>query len=311
MKRLLGTASAGLIALTAYGTVAGFLGSLWWIFDLAAHFRVQLAALAGVATLGLVVLGRKNWAIIGAVTVLANLAVIVPLYVRSPAAPITGDSLRIVTLNVQAGNPAKVQVIDYLRSIEADVIFLHESSVDWEAEIHAADLPYQLTVSRGPGFSFGTVALTKPGYAVEIVRLGQSRRRSVVVDVTISGIAIRVLGTHPIAPTSSERAALRDDQLNAVGVWSAAQARPVVVAGDFNTTSWSNAFRQLEAEDLVNSQNGFGVQATWPVPATVLRIPIDHVLHSPALATIRRELGPDVGSDHFPLEVDIGLAGSG
>jgi endonuclease/exonuclease/phosphatase (EEP) superfamily protein YafD len=40
-----------------------------------------------------------------------------------------------------------------------------------------------------------------------------------------------------------------------------------------------------------------------PVPG----IPIDHVLVTPDLVPLRVERGPDVGSDHFPLFVELAL----
>ena len=61
---------------------------------------------------------------------------------------------------------------------------------------------------------------------------------------------------------------------------------------------------------LINSQRGFGVQATWPVAGGFApRIPLDHCLHSPDLATVDRRMGPAVGSDHLPLVVVLDTSG--
>jgi endonuclease/exonuclease/phosphatase (EEP) superfamily protein YafD len=37
----------------------------------------------------------------------------------------------------------------------------------------------------------------------------------------------------------------------------------------------------------------------------VLRVPIDHLVHSEVISVRDRRLGPDLGSDHFPLVVEI------
>ncbi len=79
--------------------------------------------------------------------------------------------------------------------------------------------------------------------------------------------------------------------------------------GDFNATPWSYPFRRLVGEtDLTNSQRGFGLDASFPADNSVLiRVPIDHLLHNDGLVVIDRRLGPPLGSDHFPLVVDLAV----
>ena len=36
-------------------------------------------------------------------------------------------------------------------------------------------------------------------------------------------------------------------------------------------------------------------------------IPIDHCLHSPGIQIVRKEIGPAVGSDHYPVVVEFAL----
>jgi endonuclease/exonuclease/phosphatase (EEP) superfamily protein YafD len=38
-------------------------------------------------------------------------------------------------------------------------------------------------------------------------------------------------------------------------------------------------------------------------------VPIDHLLHSEALVAYDRQLGPELGSDHLPLVVDLAIEG--
>ena len=84
----------------------------------------------------------------------------------------------------------------------------------------------------------------------------------------------------------------------------------MVVAGDLNASTWSRGFSLLTAPaDLVNSQRGFGIQASWPARYKLLGIPIDHVVHSRDLTIVDRRLGEPLGSDHYPLFVTVALAG--
>jgi endonuclease/exonuclease/phosphatase (EEP) superfamily protein YafD len=291
-------------------TTIGFLGGVWWGFDLAAHFRVQYAVLL-VPVLAILA-GLRRWrsALVAGVALIVNVSLFVPLYLATPTAPAGVDTLRILTFNVTASNPNRTTVIDYLVASEADIIFLHESSTDWEDTLSRAEVPYRVVSARAPGSLFGTLALVGEDAVVRLVRLGDVGQLSIAVVAEIGGQEIHVLGTHPLSPTSAARSVARDEQLRRVGEWAAAQEVPVVVAGDLNASTWSRGFSMLTRPgDLVNSQRGFGVQASWPARYGWLGVPIDHVLHSRELATLDRYLGDPLGSDHYPLFVSLGLTG--
>ena len=47
------------------------------------------------------------------------------------------------------------------------------------------------------------------------------------------------------------------------------------------------------------------MRATWPSGLILLRIPIDYCLVSEGIGVMDVQVGPDIGSDHFPLIVDL------
>jgi endonuclease/exonuclease/phosphatase (EEP) superfamily protein YafD len=110
-----------------------------------------------------------------------------------------------------------------------------------------------------------------------------------------------------MAPTTGERAALRDAQLGFATDWAAEQEGAYMVVGDLNASPWSSPFRGLVSDGgLRNSQLGFGLQPSFSAKTIFpLRVPIDHLLHSQDLRVTDRRLGPPMGSDHFPLVVDL------
>jgi endonuclease/exonuclease/phosphatase (EEP) superfamily protein YafD len=292
-------------------TTAGFLGGIWWGFDLAAHFRVQYAALLVPAVAVLAGLGWRRTTLPAVVALVVNLALIVPLYVERPAQPDGSSTLQILSFNVTASNPERASVIAYLTASGADIIFLHESSTDWEDALSRSDLPYRMVSAREPGSLFGTLALVGEDVVANVIPLGDFGQLSIEVIIELGGSEIKVLGTHPLSPVSPSRATARDEQLRIVGEWAARQDVPVVVTGDFNASTWSRGFSLVTREaGLVNSQRGFGVQASWPTGYTLFGIPIDHLVHSPELTTVDRYLGESLGSDHFSLFVTVGRAGT-
>ena len=298
------------VALTLF-SVAAFFGRWSWFLDVAANFRVQYAA---VLTLLAVWLLAARWTRTGSVVLvgaLVNAAVVAPRYLGGPPeAAGGGETIRIMSFNLLASNESFGEVINYIRQEDPDIAFLHEASRPWELAIEAADLEYEVTRSRSEELIFGTLVLSRPGDPVTSYGFTTGGARA--VEVVHDGVA--VLGIHPLAPTTSRRSALRNAQIDFAAAWSASQEGPNVVTGDFNATPWSYPFRKLLAEtDLVNSQRGFGISATFPATgglwSLLLRVPIDHLVHTPDLVVVDRRLGPPLGSDHFPLVVDLAVAG--
>ena len=290
-------------------TVAGYLGAIWWGFDLVSHFRVQyIALLVPVLALLVGVRWRRTAALAG-LALVANLAPVVPLYLGQPMEADGSGTIEILSFNVTASNPERASVLDYLAASGADIIFLHESSTDWEDALSRSDLPYRMVSAREPGSVFGTLALVGDNAVANRIPLGNFGQLSIEVVTELDGTEIKVLGTHPLSPVTPARAAARDEQLRIIGAWAAVQDVPVIVTGDFNASTWSRGFGLVTGEaNLINSQRGFGVQASWPAGYPLFGIPIDHLVHSRELTTVDRHLGESLGSDHFSLFVTVGKA---
>jgi endonuclease/exonuclease/phosphatase (EEP) superfamily protein YafD len=175
--------------------------------------------------------------------------------------------------------------------------------------MESADLGYEIVRGRSDQLIFGTLILARQ--EVDAVSYGfaetQPRAISLRYQPDDWPVELNVLSTHPLAPTTTERAGLRDAQLEFAGDWASEQEGAFFVVGDLNASPWSWPFRSLVSEGgLRNSQIGFGLQPTFPATSVVLlRVPIDHLLHSEELRVRDRRLGAALGSDHFSLIVDL------
>ncbi|HEX2154932.1 MAG TPA: endonuclease/exonuclease/phosphatase family protein [Acidimicrobiia bacterium] len=291
------------VALTIV-SIAAFFGRWSWFLDVLANFRVQYAAVLLVMALFLAAGRWFRACLIVLVGALVNAVVIVPLYLGGgETSAAVDDPLRILSFNLLSSNERFGEVVAYIREVDPDIVFLHEASRPWEMAMSGAGLDYEVTRSRSDDLIFGTLVLSRPGDPVTSFGFTVGGPRA--VEVNHAGVA--VLGIHPVAPTTAERSALRNAQMEFAGEWSDQQAGPHVVVGDFNATPWSYPFRRiLRDTELVNSQRGFGIQPTFPAyNPFLIRVPIDHLLHSPDLEVIERRLGPPLGSDHFPVVVEL------
>ena len=292
-------------------TIGGFLGRLWWPFDLASSFRPHYIVGLALAVALLALTGERRLVWVALVGMAINLYLVVPLYVGSPAPAAAGSSfLRILSFNVSADNDNTAEVMELFRSSNADLIFIFEGGPQWEEAINGADLPYDLSPGLPTAFGFGNAILVRSGVDVKLrgVPVGPNTPRARELDMEFDGMPIRLLAVHPPSPTSPGKVATRDEQLAGVVDWAADQDRPVVVVGDLNASPWSHAFRPLADSDLVNSLNGFGLQATWPAVLGPFGVPIDHLLHSAEFTTVTRRTGPSMGSEHRSVFITLALA---
>jgi endonuclease/exonuclease/phosphatase (EEP) superfamily protein YafD len=296
--------------IVAFLSLASFAGRWVWWLDVLANFRAQFVLVLTV--LGVIVVltrWRKTGAGILGVALL-NLVFVAPLYVGSPgesdpAAP----AIRVMSFNLLSSNESYSEVIEFIEEEDPDLVFLHEASRPWEVALESSGLEYEMIRGRSEELIFGTLLLARD--EVEVVSFGfaeaQPRAISLVYEPEGWPGTVEVLSSHPLAPTTEVRAGLRDAQLAFAARWAEDQAGAYFVVGDLNATPWSWPFQGLVADDrLRNSQIGFGIQPSFSAASNVLlRVPIDHLLHSDGLRVRDRRLGPSLGSDHFPLIVDL------
>lgn len=201
-----------------------------------------------------------------------------------------------------------------MESSDADLVLVVEVNDRWHRRLVQSSA-YDVAFSRPRSDNFGMALLARRGGAVTLTSSGQAALFDTVIDVPVlearvqlGACELRLLGLHTLPPIGPRYAAWRDGQLATAASW-ARGADPVVLVGDLNATRWSHPFGAMARSGrLVDSARGFGWHPTWPAfpgPIAALRVPIDQCLHSRSLVTASREVGPFVGSDHFPLLLEL------
>ena len=294
-------------------TVTGFFGGVWWGFDLTANFRVQYLFCLLLADIAFLIGKRWPWAVVCGVFALLNLLDILPSFLR-PAKHGAGPSrpARILLANVLTSNKQYDKVRNLIRSVHPDIIAVLEASEVWVKELASLD-EYPYVISRPREDNFGIALFSRfPLEEAEIVELGDAGVPTAIARVRMDEKDLTVIATHPLPPMGTARCALRNRQLRAVADYVRSLRTPVIVLGDLNTTPWSPHFKRLLCRGgLIDSRRGRGIHPSWPSDLPwVFRIPLDHVLHSRDIVILRRELCPDIGSDHLPVVVDLVLSES-
>lgn len=287
-------------------TLAGFLGRWHWLLDLTSHFRWYWL-LAAVVWLAVAAWRRSRPAILCLVlAAAANVVALLPAWLPPAVVSTGGDPLEIVALNVFMDNGEHDRVLAYLRRRDADVVVLVEVDATWAQAIEALAPPYPHRVVEPRDDKFGIAVLSKLPLESPRVEAAAGGPPVILATLPRGARGCLLVAAHPRAPITAAWSASRDAQLAALGDLAAAEPRPVIVAGDLNATPWSHGFRQLvRLRGLRDSAQGRGVQSTWNARYWAPRIPIDHVVVSPDVQVIARTVGPDVGSDHLPVEATL------
>jgi endonuclease/exonuclease/phosphatase (EEP) superfamily protein YafD len=297
--------AAGVVACVA--TALGFLGRISWFLDLFSHFRVQYFLGLLLLSVFLLVGRRRRTATVFLILASVNLAVVLPLYFGKPNTP--GDAspaMRAMLLNVNTrlGDAARVRSV--VVDADPDILVLEEISVSWMSDLTwlTNSYPYSLAQPREDNFGIGLFSKLSLAEA-EVVYIGDAEVPSIVATLIVAHTNLRVIATHPLPPGGRDYSRWRNDQLEKLPDYVQSPL-PTLLLGDLNVTPWNYHFRRLLARTgLRDSAKGFGVQPTWPNFNPLLRIPIDHCLHSEDIVILDRRVGEDVSSDHFPVIVDF------
>ena len=303
---LMDTLALGLVS----ATLAGFLGKLWWIFDLTSHFQVQY--LLGLLVVLLVnVMGkRRRSAIIVGVFFLANFVLIAPLFLDTPAVDLGEQkTYRILYANILTENQQHHLVRELIDETDPDFVVLLEVNQEWLDELDLSEMGFLFSITEARADNFGIALFSRiPLEKSAIHRFGRLDLPSIVATVNDKGIPITFVATHPVPPKSEQLTSHRNIHMSELADFISTLAGNIVLAGDLNATSWSPFFREwLRVSQLQDSRRGFGVQPTWPTYNWLLSIPIDHFLISPEIQIHHREVGPQIGSDHYPLLMDFSI----
>lgn len=302
------------VAAYAFGSAVSGLGDFHWAAELLTHFRVQAAVVGGL--LALASLALRAWtasAVAGGIAVL-HLLPLLPYLVSAGRPPSTDrPSLRLLEMNVHTANRRYQAVVDVVAEKQPDLLALMEVDRSWLDSLSSLYARYPYHIAQPRSDNFGIALFSRfPIDDLRLRRLGGDGLSMVEGHFSLGSRSITLAAAHPVPPAGPGYSALRNRQLEELAaILRDAGSDEVILLGDLNTSPWSPFYQRLERETgLRNGARGLGIFPTWPVDLAPLRIPIDHCLLSSGLRVLSLETGPEIGSDHLPLLVEVALDGS-
>ncbi|MDD4018488.1 MAG: endonuclease/exonuclease/phosphatase family protein [Kiritimatiellae bacterium] len=294
-------------------TLAGLLGRYVWFFEIFTHFKPQLAVCFLIyAGIELVARRHRHAAVslaFSALNAVPVLLLLLPSETQATPAAHAPARLRILHANILTRNTNVAALLSLVAQEQPDAIVLLEPNTRWLNDLSPLTNSYPVWAAMPREDNLGAAIYCRTNaHSAEIFRLSDPEAvPSTLARFDAGGRTLTVVGIHALAPYNSYMWRGRNSFSLELAKKLCGFKGPLVVTGDFNNTPWSSHFRQfLEASGLRDSTQGHGLQPTWPVALPPpMRIPLDHCFHSDAVRILSRRPGPDIGSDHLPLIIDV------
>jgi endonuclease/exonuclease/phosphatase (EEP) superfamily protein YafD len=301
----------GIVAIAGVATLVGLLDRVWWVFETADVFRVQYLVVLVVAALVGLLLRRLRLAAVAAVLAAVNFAVLaIPVTQHATAAsgaPPSG-ALRLLAANVEVGNTDFAAVERLVAQTHPDIFGVTELTPVMAEHLDRGLSAYRgrVVATRTDAYGIGVYSRV-PLVSAKVVHFPADGPPTVVARVRVGGKPVTVVVTHVRTPFAGS---IHVRHLHALAAAARSQlGERVVICGDFNTTPWSGPLRAFAADARLHDVYGSRAWAaySWPTWGFLLRVPIDNCFASRDVAFTGHHDGPNVGSDHRPLVVDIGV----
>ncbi|MDR6300019.1 endonuclease/exonuclease/phosphatase family protein [Mesonia maritima] len=281
----------------------------YWFIDIFANFKVQYLIFSFLLlVICSISLKRKIIPLILLLIAITwNAFYIVPYYFNSTEAKKTSAQFKISSINLLSTNSETASVKKYLEKENPDILILLEFTPRWEKELSSMleNYSYKQIVAQNDNFGIALLSKFKMKSSVDYFQLND--KPSIIGNITIHQQEFSVIATHPVPPVNQREFTDRNLQLTNIVKRRAQFSENLIIAGDFNNSSFSTHFSNLLKGDLKDSRKGFGLLPSWPANFGILQTTLDHFLVSKNIQVLDRSTGENTGSDHLPITMVVGL----
>jgi endonuclease/exonuclease/phosphatase (EEP) superfamily protein YafD len=272
-----------------------------WPGDMVAPFRLQLAAAAMLGFAAVMALKDLRLAAFAGIVLAATVVPIAARLIDRPVLPETapGQPVSLVVANVLCDNDQHDRVLALVREQQTDIFAAVETTPEWVASLDGLKDQYPHSFAPTTLGVFGVALYAKRPFAGTLLHVG--RRQLPLLRADFGDLVVYV--AHPMPPANARLTADNRDYIEALAAELETESGPVIIAGDLNTTLWSNNIEPLLRHPVQWPANA-GLAYTWPAARPWMAIQIDQVLTRGMTAGNYRTLG-DIGSDHYPVRVDL------
>lgn len=228
------------------------------------------------------------------------------LHAAPPPATKT-QRISLIEFNMLKSNTQAAADAAWLAEQDADIVVLLEATRmhgKWGAALRAK---YPSMMSCSVRYPCSTVLFSKyPILRSEaLARNGDAEDRKALSALTatldVNGTPLTVFAVHLDRPWPLGE---QERWVKPLAEVAAGIDGPAVLTGDFNSTPWTHAMRTIS--EAGNFRLGSGIGTSWPAQnAAAFRLPLDQLYLRGRVRATGTAIGPQRGSDHRPLIVEL------
>lgn len=306
-RRLL---TVGCVILVLIHPLAKLTARLNWRIDLLTHFQEPALGLTILCLFAAMATRARRLAVFLALLGLYQIVPLTAVWRANPVRPAPGSKpVRILMANVHDINDRYDLLADLIRKERPDIVGLVEVTPEWAAGLERTQVTRDYPERRTMPFGSRGLAVwfrTPPAEILPLEVLNPYGNPIQGARFALGGSACTLWLVHPPNPLYDHE--LCNEEILALGERLSRERGACIAIGDFNRTDGSPYFGDfVRLSGLRDSRIGFGRQATWP-SWSPYRIAIDHAFVSDGIAVVSRRVGPDIGSDHRPILLDLAPA---
>lgn len=289
----------------------------WWWVRIGDFPRVQLLIAYLILLLALYPYRQKKAAMIVGIAVCTGIGIqlfwifpylpIAPHEVEWAQSQDKQSRLRILTANVLQKNQSATALLELIQQEDPDLVVLSEVNERWISDVASLKETYPFHLTHPLENTYGIALYSK--LPVERARIRAMVKKEIPsIDARVvlpSGQKVRLFAVHPNPPRPGEDTTKRDGELILVGR-DVRGDQSTIVLGDLNDVGWSrttNLFQEVSG--LLDPRKGRGLYPTYDATSSIWRYPLDYLFHSKDFRIVELRILPDIGSDHFPLLVEL------
>ncbi len=215
--------------------------------------------------------------------------------------------LRVMSANVLETNTNASALLQLVAEQKPDLLVLCEVNHRWAEDTESLKDEFKSHFVHPQENGYGIALYSQLDMTrCELRTMIRESVPSIDADIIMrNGQKVRVFAVHPKPPRPGTDTTGRDAELILVGR-EVRDDPSVIVLGDLNDVGWSrtsNLFREMS--QLLDPRIGRGFYATFDATSWFMRYPLDYVFHSDDFRVAEMKVLPSIGSDHFPLWIQL------